>query len=71
MSSVGENYPRRVAPARAGDAAAGVRAGAAEIQAAQGRAILRPAGNGAQEEELVEAHVAVKDVAARQGEFIL
>src|ERR687888_2512888 len=61
-----QNLPARVRARGAGDAAAGVRARAAEVEAAKRRAVLRPADEGAEGVELVERHLAVERVAARQ-----
>src|SRR5947209_3512715 len=69
LFNVLQNFPARVRAGRAGDAAAGVRARAAEVEAAQGRAVLRPADEGAEGVELVERHLAVERVAA--GESVL
>src|SRR5579862_3746412 len=59
------NFARGVVAGGAHHAAAGVGAGAAQIQPANGCAILCPTGRGAQEEELIHAHLAVKDIASR------
>ena len=53
---------------RAHYSTAGMRAGSAEIEAGDGRAVTGPSGYGAQEEHLVEAHLAVEDVAAGDAE---
>src|SRR5437764_13077594 len=66
LFNVLQNFPARVRARSAGDAAAGVRARAAEVEAAQGRAVLRPADEGAEGVELVERHLAVERVAARK-----
>ena len=49
----------------------GMRARAAEVEAAHGRAVLRPVEERAHREELVERRLAVEDVAARQAEGLL
>src|SRR2546421_2426804 len=66
---VGEDFMRRVVTRRAHHAAAGVCARAAQVERRDRRAVLRPAGQRAHEEELIDRHVAVKNVAA--GERIL
>src|SRR5215469_8093914 len=53
---------------RAHHAAAGMRSGTAEIQAAHGRPITRPSRYRAHDEHLVEAHLAVEDVTAGDAE---
>ena len=52
-----------VVAGRASDAAAGMRPRTAQIQAIDGGAVLRPSGNRAHEEELLQAKVAMEDVA--------
>src|SRR5258706_14940168 len=61
-----QDLPGRVAPGRPRDPAPRVRPRAAQVEAAHGRAVLRPAGHRAHEEELVEGEVAVEDVALGQ-----
>src|SRR6266581_4283733 len=53
-SEVPEYLPRRVVSRCSGDAAAGVRARSAEIQAAHGRTVVGVAEHRARREELVE-----------------
>ena len=48
-----------------------MRAGAAQIQAADGRPVARPARHRAHREHLVQAHLAVEDVAAGDAEAAL
>src|ERR687889_550111 len=60
-----------VAARGAHDAAAGVRGRAAHVEVADGRAVLRPAGRGPQEEELFEGEFALKDVALGESEVAL
>src|SRR5437899_8589614 len=66
-----QDTERRVPARRAHDAAARVRRGAAHIEVADGRLVLRPAGRGTQEEELLERQLALKDVAFRQSPLAL
>src|SRR6266540_1546507 len=66
-----QNLPRRVVPGGAGDAAAGVRAGAAQVESADRRAVARPAGHRPTQEELPQVQVAVEDVPFRQTEPLL
>src|SRR5271170_4369352 len=56
---------------RAADAAAGVGRGAAHIEAGNGRAVVGVAEHGPCRIELVEAQLAVKDVAADKPEVAL
>src|SRR5277367_5937917 len=60
--------PRRVVPGGAGDAAAGVGAGAAHIEAGDRAAMVGVAQHRAGREYLVEVERAVEDVAADQAE---
>ena len=62
---------RRVPPGRAHDSAAGMRRRAAHVEAADRRAVLRPAGRGAQEEQLLERQLALEDVAFGQAPLAL
>src|SRR5436190_20361671 len=68
---VGENLPRRVPSRRAGDPAAGMRPGAAQVEAAHGGAVARPAGERPPEEELPQVEIAVEDVPFGQAEALL
>ena len=54
---------RGIASGRAHDAAAGMRGRAAHVEAVDRRLVLRPAGHGPQEEELLERQLALEDVA--------
>src|SRR3546814_3181765 len=56
-------------PRRAGDAAAGMRARAAHIKPLHRPAITAVAEHGARRPQLVEAHIAVHDVAADKPEL--
>ena len=56
---------------RAGYAAAWMRAGATQVQAIDGRPVLRPAGQGAHEKQLSHVDVTMKDVAFGNAERIL
>src|SRR5215471_18661746 len=60
---VREDLVGGVVARRAGHASARMRAGSAEIEAADGRPVARPARHRAHEEELLEHQVAVEDVA--------
>src|SRR5689334_5306501 len=62
---------RGVLAVGAHDPAARVRRGAAHVEAADGRAVLRPPGSGAEEEELLERQLALEDVALGQAELAL
>src|SRR5205807_6077585 len=69
--AVPDYLPRRVIPTRPHDPAARMRGGAAQVQAADGRAVARPSGERAQEEELRQRHRALENVAAREPETAL
>src|SRR3546814_1393758 len=66
--SVLENDACGIAPRRAADAAARMRAGAAQIQTRQRRAVITPARHRPETEQLMQRHRAMKDVAAGQRE---
>src|SRR5215472_2823867 len=68
---VPEDLPRGVVAARAHDAAAGMSGGAAQVEAADGRAVVGVAGEGAPEEELIRRHRSLEDVAAGESEALL
>src|SRR6267142_5111264 len=53
------------------DAAPGMRSGAAQVEAAHRRAVVRVARRRAQEEELLRGHLAVEDVPLGQAEDLL
>ena len=59
---------RRIVARRAGHAAAGVRARPAEVQALERHPVIGRADHRPRAEQLVEAHLAVEDVAADQAE---
>ena len=63
--------PGGIGAVGARDAAARMRARAAEVEAPHRRAVLGPAEQGAHREELVERGLAVEDVAARQAVRLL
>src|SRR4029078_6954391 len=63
-----EDPQRRVAAGGAHDAAAGVRRPAAHIKAADACLVLRPAGSGMEEEELLQRQLSLEDVAFRETE---
>ena len=67
---VGEDRVRGIVAGRAGDAAAGMRAGAAMIEARQRPAVVGIAEHGPRPEQLVERHRAVRDVAADEAEHL-
>lgn len=54
---------RRVVAGRSGHSSAGMRAGSAQVQPFDRRAILRPTGHRAHEEKLLERKIAVKNIA--------
>src|SRR3954470_21927929 len=65
-------YPQRRVPAwRSHDAAAGVCRRAAHVEPLHRRLVLRPAGRGAEEEELLQRQLSLEDVAFRQAEVPL
>src|SRR4051812_29474290 len=64
--SIPDDHARGVCAVRAADAATGMRAGAAQIEAGDRRAVLRPAEQRAHDVQLIERHLAVMDVAARE-----
>ena len=66
-----EHFPRGVPARRAHDAAAGVGGRAAQVEALDGRAVVGVADDGAEQEELVQRHRALEDVAAGQVEGLL
>src|SRR5216117_1906782 len=57
-----EDLPSRVVARCAGDPAAGMGSGSAQVQALDRRAISGPSGNRSQDEGLVERHLPVIDV---------
>ena len=65
---VGEHGLRRIMPRRAGHAAAGMRARPAQVEALERHPIVGRADHRPGAEQLVEAHLAVEDVAADQAE---
>src|SRR5690348_7987586 len=67
-TTVGEHGVRGIVAGGAGHSAAGMGAGTAQIQALQRHPVIRGADHWPRAEELVEAHLAVKDVAADQPE---
>src|SRR5690606_19884275 len=62
-AGVAEHLARAVAPVGAADAAAGMGAGAAEVEVADRGPVVGVATDRAQGEELVEGHVAVQGMA--------
>src|SRR5882762_511999 len=63
-SEVADDFAGSVGAGGAGEAVAGMRAGAAEEKAADGRFVARPIKNRAHGEELIEREFAVKNMAA-------
>ncbi len=59
---------RRVTAGETGNSAAAMSAGTAQVQAAQRRSILRPAGHGPQVQRLIQAHVGVIEATAGEPE---
>ena len=57
---------RRIVAGSTGDAAARMRAGAAQVESIYRRAVLRPARNGAHEEKLIERQVTMKNISFGQ-----
>src|SRR4029078_4018955 len=68
---VREELLGRVLAVRAHDAAPRMGGGAAHVEAADRRLVLRPAGNGTQEKELLEGELALEDVALGQSPLAL
>src|SRR5436305_10689328 len=68
---VGEYGMRRIVTGRAGDPAAGMGARPAQIEALQRHSIVGRADHRARAEQLVEAHLAMENVAADQPEAAL
>ena len=66
-----EDRLRRVAPGGTHDAATGMAAGAAQVQAVHGHRVLRRAGHRSQHQELIERELAVMPVAAGDAELPL
>ena len=64
LSKFADDFASGVGAGSAGQAVAGMRAGAAKKKAADGRFVTRPIQNGAHGEELIESELAVKNVAA-------
>src|SRR5258708_15701528 len=56
---------------RSQDPAAWMRPRSAQIESLNRRLVRRPAGDGTQDEHLVQAHLSVKDISARQSEASL
>src|SRR5579863_1763727 len=57
---------RRIVPGRSGHASAGMNSRSAEIKPCNRRAVLRPPRNRTHKEELLQAKVAVEDIAFGQ-----
>ncbi len=68
---VAQDLARRVVPRNAGHAAARMRAGAAEVQAAHRRPVVAVTEHRSRREQLVERQRAVEDVAADEPELAL
>src|ERR1700681_5037091 len=68
---IAKNFPRRVVSGHTGDAAAGVSARAAHIQALQRPAIVAMAEDRSRREQLVQRERAVEDIASDQSELAL
>src|SRR3954464_1768311 len=67
-TTVAEHPARGIVARRSGDAAAGMRAGAAQIKAFERHSVIRRADHRPRAEQLIEPHLAVEDVAADQPE---
>src|SRR5258706_7152651 len=63
-SEVADDFAGGIGAASAGQAVAGMRAGAARKKAADGRFVARPIENGTHGEKLIECELAMKNVAA-------
>ena len=68
---VRQHRMRRIVARRAGHATAGVRARSAQVQTLQRHAVVSRADHRPRAEQLVEAHLAVEDVAADEAEAAL
>src|SRR6202140_5736890 len=68
---IAKNFPRRVVSGHAGDAATGVSARAAHVQALQRAAIVTMTEDRSRREELVKRERAVEDIAPDQSELAL
>ena len=70
-SQVGDHRLRGVVPRRPGDAAARMRARAAQIEARDRHAVVGKAEHRSRREQLIECQCAVENVAAGQAELAL
>src|SRR5512146_3324809 len=68
---VAQDLARGVVAGHAGDAAAGMRAGAAHVESANGRTVVAVAEHRTGAEQLIERERAVEDIATRQAEVAL
>src|SRR2546426_2101530 len=68
---VPQDLARGVLARGAHDAAAGMRAGAAQVETADRRAVVRPARGRTEEEQLIGGHLAVEDVPLGETEDLL
>src|SRR5713226_7204973 len=64
-----QNLHRRIAPAGAHDAAAGMRRRAAHVKIANRRTVLRPTRRRPQKEKLFQGKLTLKNISFRQSEF--
>src|SRR5581483_2900071 len=71
FSPILQQRHRRIMPRRAHHAAAGMRAGAAEIESLDGRAIAGALWGWSQREKLVRGDLALKDIAVGQAIALL
>jgi hypothetical protein len=62
---------RRVVSRSASDTSAGVRTRAAQVQTVDWRGVARPTGDWTEREELIEAQVAVENIATGQSVLLL
>ena len=67
-ASVLKDGARGIMPRCAGDAPAGMRAGAAQVEALERHAVVGRANHGPCAEQLIETHLPVEDVASDQSE---
>src|SRR5579872_1652057 len=65
-TTVAQELECRIVTGRARNAAAGMRASPAQVQAGDGSAVLRPARHRAHEEQLLQSQVAVKNISFRE-----
>src|SRR5205807_2531556 len=63
---VAQRLMRCIPPGCSGNSASGMRSCSAEIESVNGRAVLRPSSHGTHKEKLLQAQIAMEDVALGQ-----